>query len=111
MTFGLSQPHRDERFKIWKIFIKDLDMPEEEQRTLLTYATEKFEKDNLNGRQIRNTIRVALALAKLEDSNIKPKHLEEVIKIGREYARYIENLNKMSPEDTAIQLGRRAPME
>ncbi|KAI4164164.1 MAG: hypothetical protein LQ342_002128 [Letrouitia transgressa] len=111
VTLGLSQPHRDERFKIWKIFIKDLDMPEDEQRTLLTYATEKFEKDDLNGRQIRNTVRVALALAKLEDSNIRPKHLEEVIKIGREYARYIENLNKMSPEDTAIQLGRRAPME
>lgn len=70
---------------------------------------DKFEEDNLNGRQIRNTVRVALALAQLDDTNVRPKDLEEVVKIGREYAQYIEDLNRMSPEQTAIQLGRRAP--
>ena len=70
---------------------------------------DKFEGDNLNGRQIRNTVRVALALAKLDDTNVRPKDLEEVVKIGREYAQYVEDLNKMSAEDTAITLGKRAP--
>ena len=71
---------------------------------------DKFEGDNLNGRQIRNTVRVALALAKLENTNVRPKDLEDVVKIGREYAQYIVDLNRMSPEETAIQLGRRAPV-
>lgn len=84
-------------------------MPEEEQRTLLAFAMDKFEDDDLNGRQIRNTVRVALALAKLDDSNVRPRDLEEVVKIGREYARYIEDLNKGKPEDIAYQLSRRAP--
>ena len=82
-------------------------MPEDEQRTLLTFAMDKFENDDLNGRQIRNTVRVALALAKLDDSNVRPKDLEDVVKIGREYARYIRDLNKGTPEDIANLLGRR----
>ena len=110
VTLGLNQPQREERIKIWKIFIKELDIPEDQQRALLTFAMDKFEGDNLNGRQIRNTVRVALALAKLDDTNIRPKDLEDVVKIGREYAQYIEDLNRMSPEETAIQLGRRAPV-
>ena len=91
------------------MFIKDLEMPEEEQRALLAFAMDKFEDDDLNGRQIRNTVRVALALAKLDDSNVRPRDLEEVVKIGREYARYIEDLNKGKPEEIAYQLSRRAP--
>ena len=49
---------------------------------------EKFEGDDLNGRQIRNTIRVALALARNSNSNVRPRDLDEVVGIGREYARY-----------------------
>jgi len=36
-------------------------------------------------------------------------HLEQVMKIGREYSRYNRNLNKMDSEEYAIALGRRAP--
>ena len=110
VTIELSQPQREDRLKIWKMFIKDLDMPEEDQSELFNYA-KKFEGDNLNGRQIRNTIRVAMALAKSRNSHVKPEDLGDVVKISREYAQYNENLNKMPSEDFAIQQGKRAAKE
>ena len=111
VSLELNSPGKEERAKLWRIFIKDLDMPEKDQRALMDFATKRFDEDNLNGRQIRNTVRVALALAKLQGSNVEPAHLEEVVKIGRKYARYNENLNRMDPEAAAVQLGRRAQMD
>ena len=108
VSLELNSPQKDERAKLWRIFLKDLDMPEDDRRALIDFATKRFEEDNLNGRQIRNTVRVALAMAKLQKSNVEPGHLEEVVKIGRKYARYNENLSRMDPEAAAIQLGRRA---
>ena len=84
-------------------------MPHREKVALLKNVTEKFDGDKLNGRQIRNAIRTGLALAQMEGVNLNAGHLEQVMKIGREYSRYNRNLNKMDSEEYAIALGRRAP--
>lgn len=76
---------------------------------MLVYVTENFGSDNLNGRQIRNTVRTALALAQLERQKVTAEHLEQVVKIGREYAEYIRRLKQMGNEEYAGILGRRAP--
>ena len=71
--------------------------------------TDHFGADNLNGRQIRNTVRAALALAQLGQQHLTAEHLEQVVGIGREYAGYVRSLNRMASEDYAVALGRRAP--
>ena len=109
ITLGLNSLTREEQRKIWTIFIRDLDMSDAEKRALLVYVTENFGVDNLNGRQIRNTIRTALALAQLGGQHVTAEHLEQVVRIGREYADYVERLNRMKSEETAVALGRRAP--
>lgn len=109
ITLGLDSLTREEQRKIWTIFIKDLDISDAGKRSLLVYVTDHFGADNLNGRQIRNTVRTALALAQLGEQHVTAEHLEQVMKIGREYAGYVEKLNKMNPEEYAVALGRRAP--
>ena len=86
-----------------------MDLSDAEKRALLVYITENFGADNLNGRQIRNTVRTALALAQLGQQHVTAEHLEQVVRIGREYAGYVNSLNRMGSEEYAVALGRRAP--
>ena len=57
----------------------------------------------------RNAVRMALALSQLGNHNVNSEHLDQVMIIGREYARYLAQLNKMVPDGYATALGRRAP--
>lgn len=86
-----------------------MDLSDAEKRALLVYVTDNFGADNLNGRQIRNTVRTALALAQLGQQHVTAEHLEQVVRIGREYTGYINSLNRMGSEEYAVALGRRAP--
>ena len=109
ITLGLNSLTREEQRKIWTIFIKDLDLSDAQKRALLVYVTDNFGADKLNGRQIRNTVRTALALAQLGRQQVSAEHLEQVVRIGREYAGYVDSLNRMGSEEYAVALGRRAP--
>ena len=109
ITLGLNSLTREEQRQIWTIFIKDLNLSDKEKRALLVYVTENFGADNLNGRQIRNTMRTALALAQLGGQQVTAEHLEQVVAVGREYADYIKRLKLMGSEENAVALGWRAP--
>ena len=109
ITLGLNSLTREEQRKIWTIFIKDLDLSDAQKRALLVHVTDNFGADKLNGRQIRNTVRTALALAQLGRQQVSAEHLEQVVRIGREYAGYVNSLNRMGSEEYAVALGRRAP--
>lgn len=109
VSIGLKALDAAERRKVWTVFIKELDNSDEEKRALLQHVTEQYDNDKLNGRQIRNSVRTALALAQLKKESLTSDHLDRVVKIGREYSGYMEDLNKMNAEEYAIALGRRAP--
>ena len=114
ITVGLKQLDTEERKKIWTIFIRDLGdqkdpYTDKERHALLNYAMQNFESDRLNGRQIRNIIRIALTIAQLNETHVTPELLESVVQNGREYSNYMTDLNKMGAEEYAIALGRRAP--
>ena len=76
---------------------------------MLIHVTDHFGADKLNGRQIRNTVRTALALAQLGQQHVTAEHLDQVVRIGREYAGYVNSLNRMGSEEYAVALGKRAP--
>lgn len=109
ISIGLKALDAAERRKVWAVFIKDLDLSDKEKAALLQHVTDKFDGDKLNGRQIRNSIRTALALAQLKKEKVTAEHLDRVVSIGREFSSYMEDLNKMNAEEYAIALGRRAP--
>jgi AAA+ superfamily predicted ATPase len=109
ISIGLNALNIEERRKVWAVFIKEMTLSEKEKRALLDYVTKNFDGDKLNGRQIRNAVRTALALAQLKGEKLGSDHLERVVKIGREFAGYMEDLNKMNAEEYAIALGRRGP--
>jgi AAA+ superfamily predicted ATPase len=109
VSIGLKALNVEERRQVWAVFIRDMALSDKEKRALLEYVTQNFDEDKLNGRQIRNAVRTSLALAQLKREKLNAGHLERVIKIGREFAGYMEDLNKMNAEEYAIALGRRAP--
>jgi AAA+ superfamily predicted ATPase len=108
VSIGLRALDTEERRQVWAVFIREMDLSEKEKRALLEYVTDNFDADKLNGRQIRNAVRTALALAQLKKEKLNAEHLERVVKVGREFSGYMEDLNKMNAEEYAIALGRRA---
>jgi AAA+ superfamily predicted ATPase len=110
ISMGLKALNVEERRQVWAVFIRDLSLSDKEKRSLLEYVTQQFDADKLNGRQIRNAVRSGLALAQLRGEKLLPEHLERVVRIGREFRVYIEDLNQMNAEEYAIALGRRAPV-
>ena len=107
ITLGLKSLTKEEQHKIWAIFIKDLDLDDDEKIELLDHVKAKFNKDKLNGRQIRNAVRTALALAQLSNEQVAPKHLNRVMKPMRDYTAYLHDLNGGESESTAFVQGRR----
>lgn len=107
VSIRLRALNTEERRQVWAVFIKEMDLSDKEKRTLLEYVTDHFDADKLNGRQIRNSVRTALALAQLRKERLNAEHLERVVKVAREYSTYMEGLNKMNPDDLASTLGRR----
>ena len=107
VTLGLHALTKEEQHKIWAIFIKDLDLEDDEKVDLLDHVKARFGKDKLNGRQIRNAIRTALALAQLQNEQMAPRHLDRVMKPMRDYTSYLRDLNGGETESMAQLQGRR----
>ena len=106
---GLNTLTNDEQQRIWAIFIKDLECTDQDKRKLMAHIKENYKNDALNGRQIRNTVRTALALAQLRQDHVNPEHLDSVMTTVREYTSYLKRLNGMDPEQSAFAMGRRVP--
>jgi AAA+ superfamily predicted ATPase len=107
VSIGLKALNTEERRQVWAVFIKEMDLLDREKRTLLQYVTDNFDADKLNGRQIRNSVRTALALAQLRKEKLNAEHLDRVVKVGREFSGYMDDLNKMNADEYASALGRR----
>jgi SpoVK/Ycf46/Vps4 family AAA+-type ATPase len=108
VTLGLPILDQDSRREIWKIFIKDLSGRHRDSRKdLLRHVNEKLSKSALNGRQIRNCVRTAIALADKEGEAISTRHLDEVVKLGEEFAEYMKQLQKMDQEEVQSAMGNR----
>lgn len=46
-------------------------------------------------------------MAQLKNEHVSTEHLEQVVKIGREYTSYMEELKKLNEDEYARTLGRR----
>lgn len=64
VTIGLPELDAKSQLEVWTIFVKDLNIEKSEKMSILEFVDEDIKKNgNLNGRQIRNSVRTALAIA------------------------------------------------
>ena len=109
ITIGLPELDAKSQLEVWTIFMKDLDLSKDEKINILKFVDEDIRKNgNLNGRQIRNGVRTALALAAQKGERISKDHVRDVLEIGRDFTKYLHNVNRMYLEQRAVALGHRA---
>lgn len=109
ITIGLPELDAKSQLEVWTIFVKDLNLSKDEKINILKFVDEDIKKNgNLNGRQIRNGVRTALALAAQKGERISKDHVRDVLEIGRDFTKYLDDVNRMNLEQRAVALGHRA---
>ena len=111
LSIGMPALNADERATIWSNFIRELDPTTYSSRAksaLMMHASNNYAANNLNGRQIRNSMRMAIALAHLDGATVDPGHLDQVMDLNREFKDYLEKTWNMNEDERAAALGRRA---
>lgn len=63
--------------------------------------------DHLNGRQIRNTVRTAIALAEQKKEPLNAEHFDDVLQMTRDFTTYIAKLKRVDPDRLANLHGNR----
>jgi len=96
VTLGLPSLDQDRRTSVWAIFLHDLAhnnvISDPRCAELMRLVKEKWSKDKLNGRQIRNAVRTALVVAQKNGDMVGEKDFETVLRISREFEGYIGGL-------------------
>ncbi|KAK1490795.1 ATPase [Colletotrichum tamarilloi] len=111
ITIGMPEFDETLRRGVWKIFIQDLGrerrdgspplLSRDECKALGTEVTKSWASQPLNGRQIRNCIRSALALAENEGVSPNASHFNKVINLGNAFTKYMTQLQKAEAEEIA----------
>lgn len=111
IAIGLPDLDAKSQLQVWAIFVKDLNIEKSEKERILQFVDEDIKTNgNLNGRQIRNSVRTALAIAAQMNETISSKHVRDVLEIGRDFTKYLQDVNRMNQEQRAAALGHRAPV-
>jgi len=90
------------------IFLADLNMPEEDLDKLYRDVGDLIKAEDLNGRQIRNAVRTAIALADQSKEPLQAHHLADVLKMTSDFTHYLAKLIRTDPENLARLQGNRA---
>ncbi|KAL8827249.1 MAG: hypothetical protein Q9191_003302 [Dirinaria sp. TL-2023a] len=98
----------DDRRQIWYHFIKDLKhLSKDHRRDLARHARDEWCHQDFNGRQVRNTVKTALTLARQDGVEVQARHFQTVLDIGTKFAGYMQRLKKMDRERLAEAIGTR----
>jgi AAA+ superfamily predicted ATPase len=87
----------DSRRKVWKNFIQNLHI---DTSQISDAHIEKFSEVELNGRQIKNTVKMAGLLAATEEGSMRPEHVETMMRIVQANTRLGKN---GAGSDTALE--------
>jgi AAA+ superfamily predicted ATPase len=107
ITLGLPPLDWDMQKKVWRLFMDTLDINHQDKTALMKFIKKELKASKLNGRQIRNCLRAALAIATKEDRLLSKEHIQRVIDLGKEFTAYMEKLYRMDVEERARALGTR----
>ncbi|KAI2466178.1 hypothetical protein F4781DRAFT_445414 [Annulohypoxylon bovei var. microspora] len=117
ITPGITEFSESVRKQVWAIFIKYLGrkringlpplLTEAQCKGLGQEVLKSWSREPSNGRQIRNCVRSALALAQNKQETLSAKHFNTVIKLGNIFAQYMTKLHKVEADDLAQVKGDR----
>lgn len=108
LTLHLPNLNPSNQHRILCIFIHDLKISDEDKNELIQSVGPLIKADKLNGRQIRNTVRTAIALAEQNGEPLNTGHFEDVLEMTRNFSDYISKLKRVDPDRLAILQGNRA---
>ncbi|KAG5753236.1 hypothetical protein H9Q70_004156 [Fusarium xylarioides] len=119
VTLGLPELNWTSQKLIWNIFINRLKFKgttysKEARLKLLAFVQDDLEailqQNNyqMNGRQIRNCLRTASAIANKDDRAVEKGDIIAVIDLGGEFKDYIKRLHRMNEDERIAALGARA---
>lgn len=92
--------------------MKDLKIGDEEKKTIMKHVDEDIEKNrNLNGRQIRNAVRTAIAIATQKKEQVSKQHIKDVLGIRRDFKVYLEQVNRINQEQRAAAIETRVSIK
>lgn len=96
---------RTERRRIWHNFIHSLkgDVNREE----LEREFNPLGEHNLNGRQIRNTIKTAKQLVYFKKEALGFRHIEVALKVAKDFQDYVQNVHGQTDEERAMEANTR----
>lgn len=91
---------RAERRRIWHNFIHSLkgDVNHEE----LERECNQLGEHNLNGRQIRNTIKTAKQLAYFKREALGFRHIETAMKVAKDFQEYVHKVHRQTDGQRAM---------
>lgn len=99
---------KNSRKQIWQNFFEileesggDVNMSELEDKL------EELAAEEMNGRQIRNSLLTARQLAMYRKETLDWEHLQQVIKTGTDFSRYLKKVHGHTDEQWAREDGRR----
>ncbi|KAJ0109953.1 P-loop containing nucleoside triphosphate hydrolase protein [Diaporthe amygdali] len=105
-------PHDDDhRIQLWENFFNLLREDMEKDPSLqieledLQRSVRKLARHALNGREIRNAIRTARQLALFRGQALSSIHLEQTIRVAKEFDKYIEDTKGHTDAELADALG------
>ena len=119
ITLGLPELDFKRQQEVWLIFIKKLkldvnkDISLAKKRALMEFVRNDLEQKlkesdyRMNGRQIRNCIRSASALANKANRSLQKEDITEIIDLGKKFMDYMTEVNRMNSDDRARALGLR----
>ena len=107
LTLHFPQLKAPERKKVLFNFLAELKMDDEDRDELKEQVGDMITLQKLNGRQIRNTVRTAIALAENQGKPLQAEHFETVLKMTRDFTEYLDRLKRADPDQLARLQGNR----
>lgn len=111
VTLGLPALDRDRRAEVWGLFLEDLSrktaLSTDQQSALQSLVRDKWSREPLNGRQIRNAVRTTMLVADRKNEAPNERHFETVLKIGRDFEQYLSALQMGDADYVAERKGDR----
>lgn len=94
------------RWAIWRNSLKSLSAVDTNlNMEQLLERTDELATHNLNGRQIRNTIKTARQLAQFRKEELRYLHLESAIEVAKEFEDYLAKTHNYTDEEWAQNEG------
>lgn len=109
VTLHLDDLSSKDQLRIWLIFLQDqkLNLQDTEIEAIFRDLQTQCKDDTLNGRQIRNNVRTATALAATDKRKLSIDHIKAVLEVGKQFEIYKKKLDGMDPRDRQAALGLR----